>query len=343
MTGRRPISRGSALQHGPTGVRLSRRALIVGGAAMLAVPGRAFGQAAWPSKPVRIVVTFPPGGASDIVARLMGQYMSEKLGQQVIVDNRPGSGGTLGADIVKKEEPDGHTLVLANNAPFTIAPTQFRQIPYDTMRDFTHIGYVGSSSPGLFVQPSLGVKTLKEFIDKAKAQPGKLNYGSSGVGSIHHIAGESLKTQAGVSLVHVPYRGSAPAIQDFKAGVLSSFFDFVAQNVPMLQAKEAVCLGVAAPERISQAADIPTFKEQGINLVLEGWMGLSGPANMPAPVVAAIHGAMKDAMALAPVQDRLQSWGVERRAMSPAEFTKYVADQIDIWRPLIIGAGVQER
>ncbi len=327
-----------------TDFSLDRRAFLAGTAALLAAPGLVRAQAAaWPTKPVRIVVTFPPGGTSDIVARLLGQYMSEKIGQQVIIDNRPGAGGTLGADIVKKEAPDGHTLLLSNNAPFTIAPTQFKTIPYEPMKDFTHIGFAGSSSPGLFVQPSLGVKSVKEFIAYAKAKPAEIKYGSSGVGSIHHIAGESLKKQADINIAHIPYRGSAPAIQDFKAGVLSSFFDFVPQNAPMLAAKEALCIGIAADARIAQTPDVPTFKEQGVDIVLEGWMGISGPAAMPPATVAAIYGAIQDALALAPVQERLYSWGVERRAMNPAEFTKYIADSIDTWRPLIIAAGAQEK
>ena len=328
-------------------VSISRRQATRIGLAAIAAPAvftrAASAQGVWPTKPVRVFVTFPPGGTSDIVARLLGQYMSEKIGQQVLVDNRPGAGGTLAADLVKKEAADGHTLLLANNAPFTISPTQFKTIPYDTVKDFTHIAYIGASAPGLFVQPKLGVKTLKEFIEKAKAEPGKISYGSSGVGSIHHVLGEALKKRTGINVTHVPYKGTSPAIQDFKAGVLQTFFDLVAQNLPMVNAGEAVCIGVAAPARISQAPDVPTFKEQGIDLVLENWLGVSGPANMPAPVVAAIHGAVKEALALAPVQQRLQGWGVERIAMSSPEYAKFVADQIEVWRPLIIEAGTQEK
>ena len=303
----------------------------------------AFAQAAWPSKPVRVLVTFPPGGTSDIVARLLGQFMSEKLGQQFLVENRPGAGGTIAAEAVKKEAADGHTLLLANNAPFTISPTQFKTMPYDTMKDFTHVAYIGASAPGLFVQPSLGVKDLAGFIAKAKAEPGKLTYGSSGVGSIHHVLGEALKKRAGINVIHVPYKGTAPAIQDFKAGVLQTFFDLVAQNVPMLKAGEAIAVGVAAPARISQAPDVATFKEQGIDLVLENWLGISGPVGMPAAIVASIHGAVRDAMALPAVQERLQGWGIERTPMSSEQYARFVADQIDVWRPLIIEAGAQEK
>ncbi len=324
---------------------LTRRALAACAAAaigLLAGPSLAYAQA-WPSKPVRIVVTFPPGGTSDIVARLLGQYMSEKLNQQFIIDNRPGAGGTLAADIVKKEAPDGHTLLLSNNAPFTISPTQFKTVPYDTVKDFTHVAYIGASPPGLFVQPKSGIKSLADFIARAKAEPGKINYGSSGVGSIHHVLGEAVKKRAGINVVHVPYRGTAPAIQDFKAGVLQTYYDLLAQNVPMIKAGEAVAIAVAAPARISQAPEVPTFREQGIDLVLENWLGVSGPAGMPPEVVAAIHKAVQDAMALPAVQERLQSWGIEQKTMTTAEFSAFVADQLQLWRPLIIEAGAQEK
>jgi tripartite-type tricarboxylate transporter receptor subunit TctC len=317
--------------------------LAAGALAICAMPSAVIAQAAWPTKPVRIVVTFPPGGTSDIVARLLGQYMSEKLGQQFVIDNRPGAGGTLAADLVRKEAADGHTLILANNAPFTISPTQFKTVPYDTVKDFTHVSYIGASPPALFVQPSSGIKTMADFIAKAKAEPGKINYGSSGVGSIHHVLGEALKRRAGINVVHIPYRGTAPAIQDFKAGVLQTYYDLLAQNVPMLKAGEAVAIGVAAPARISQAPDVPTFREQGIDIVLENWLGISGPAGMPAPVVAAINKAVQDAMALSAVQERLQTWGIERKTMTSAEYSAFVADQIQVWRPLIIEAGAQEK
>ncbi len=277
------------------------------------------------------------------MARLLGQYMSEKLNQQFIIDNRPGAGGTLAADIVKKEAPDGHTLLLSNNAPFTISPTQFKTVPYDTVKDFTHVAYIGASPPGLFVQPKSGIKSLADFIARAKAEPGKINYGSSGVGSIHHVLGEAVKKRAGINVVHVPYRGTAPAIQDFKAGVLQTYYDLLAQNVPMIKAGEAVAIAVAAPARISQAPDVPTFREQGIDLVLENWLGVSGPAGMPPELAAAINKAVQDAMALPAVQERLQSWGIERKTMTTAEFAAFVADQLQLWRPLIIEAGAQEK
>lgn len=324
----------------------STRRLVCAAVATLfvALPAsQAMAQAAtWPNKPVRIVVTFPPGGTSDIVARLLGQYLTEKTGQQFLVDNRPGAGGTVAADLVRKEAPDGYTLILANNAPFTIAPTQFKKIPYEPIKDFTHVAYLGASAPGLLVQPSLGVKDLKGFIELTKKDP-KISYGSSGVGSISHILGEGVKKKAGISMVHVPYKGSAPAIQDFKAGVLKTYYDLLAQNMPMVKAGEAVAIAVAAPKRISQAPDVPTFREQGYDIVLENWLGVSGPAGMPADLTKKIHDAFGEAMALPAVKEKLFTWGVETLTMSSAEYTKFVDDQIAVWRPLIIDAGAQEK
>jgi tripartite-type tricarboxylate transporter receptor subunit TctC len=317
--------------------RLLAQALVLGGALMASTA--LWAQAAWPSKPVRIIVSFPPGGTSDIVARLIGQHLSEKFGQQFLVDNRPGAGGTVSGDLTKKEAPDGYTLILANNAPFTIAPTQFPTIPYDPIKDFTHIIYIGASAPALLVQPSLGVKDLKGFIELAKKDT-KISYGSSGVGSISNILGEAVKKKAGISMIHVPYKGSAPAIQDFKAGVLKTYYDLLAQNMPMVKAGEAVAIAVAAPKRIAQAPDVPTFREQGLDIVLENWLGLSGPAGMPPELVKKIHDAVTEALALPAVKEKLGTWGIETRTMSSAEYTKFVADQITVWRPLMIDAGV---
>ncbi|MEP9352660.1 tripartite tricarboxylate transporter substrate binding protein [Xanthobacter sp. KR7-65] len=325
---------------------LSRRTLLAGGmaaalGAALLAPGAAVAQSDWPAKPVRIVVSFPPGGTSDIVARLVGQHLTEKFGQQFLVDNRPGAGGTVAADLVRKEAPDGYTLILANNAPFTIAPTQFKKIPYDPVKDFTHIAYIGASAPGLMVQPSLGVKDMAGLVALSKTE--KLTYGSSGVGSISHILGEAIKKKTGLQMTHVPYKGSAPAIQDFKAGVLKAYYDLLAQNVPMLKAGEAVALGVAAPQRISQAPDVPTFREQGIDIVLENWLGVSGPAGMAPDLTKKIQDAVADALALPAVKEKLFAWGVETRPMTTAEYGAFVADQIEVWRPLIIEAGAQEK
>ncbi len=187
-------------------------ASLVFASPVLAEPGK------WTDEPVRIVVTFPPGGTSHLIARVLAQYFESEFGQKAVVDNRPGAGGTVSADFVADQDPDGTTLILGNNAPFTIAPTQFEDLPYDPMGDFTHIAYLGASTPALFVQPSLGIKTVEDYIERANDEG--ITYGSSGVGSITHILGQAVDASLGIEQIHVPYQGSAPAIQDFRAGVL---------------------------------------------------------------------------------------------------------------------------
>ena len=295
---------------------------------------------AWSSEPVRIVVTFPPGGTSDLVARLLAQHLDSDFGQKAVVDNRPGAAGTVAADYVAKQAADGTTLILSNNAPFTISPTRFESIPYKPLDDFTHIAYIGASAPGLFVKPDAGINNLQEYVDHVKNSP--MTYGSSGVGSISHILGEAVDAALGVESIHVPYKGSSPAIQDFRAGVLDSFYDMVVQNSDMIEDKEAVAIAIAAPERNPQLPNVPTFREQGYDVVIENWVGLSGPAGIEPDMVKTIHDTVLAVFANPQVQERLIELGITHRAMSTEEYTALVAELIDIWAPLIKSAGIAE-
>ncbi|MGB3406073.1 MAG: tripartite tricarboxylate transporter substrate binding protein [Jannaschia sp.] len=292
----------------------------------------------WTDEPVRIVVTFPPGGTSDLVARILAQYLESEFGQKAVVDNRPGAGGTVAADYVAQQAPDGTTLILGNNAPFTIAPTQFETLPYDPIAGFTHIANLGASTPGLFVQPSLGITDLDGFIEKAKGDG--ITYGSSGVGSITHILGNAVDGALGIATIHVPYQGSAPAIQDFRAGVLEAFYDSMAQNAAMIEDDEVVALAVASPARSARFPDIPTFRELGYDVVIENWTGLSGPAGMDPAMVATIHDSVEYIMALPPVIEQMDQWGISHTAMTTEEFSAFVANTITVWRPLIEAANV---
>lgn len=321
-----------------------RRTLIGGAiaaATLLAAPQAMAEPGAWSSEPVRIVVTFPPGGTSDLVARLLAQHLDTDFGQKAVVDNRPGAAGTVAADYVAQQAGDGTTLILANNAPFTISPTRFKSIPYDTMGDFTHIAYIGAAAPALFVQPSSGIKTLDEYIAHVKANP--MTYGSSGVGSISHILGQALDAELGVTSIHVPYQGSAPAIQDFRAGVLDSFYDMVGQNRAMIEDGEAVALAIAATERDPQTPDLPTFRELGHDVVIENWVGVSAPAGMDPAMVAKINETVNAVFANPEAQKRLAELGISHRAMSSADYSAMVANLIDIWAPLIEAAGIKEK
>ncbi len=293
----------------------------------------------WTGEPVRIVVTFPPGGTSDLVARLLAKYLDSEFGQKAVVDNRPGAAGTVAADYVAQQDPDGTTLMIANNAPFTIAPTQFESLPYDPMAGFTHIAFIGSSSPGLFVKPDSGITTVAEFIAAAKETP--VTYGSSGVGSISHILGEAVDGELGIETIHVPYQGSAPAIQDFRAGVLDTFYDMVAQNSDMIEDREAVAIAIAAPERFPGVPEVPTFAEQGYDIVIENWVGLTGPAGIDPAMAETIRETTEAVLALPEVVASMADLGINTKPMSGEDYTTFVETQIGVWEPLIIAAGIQ--
>ncbi len=308
-------------------------------AAMLSAPAMAE-PGAWSDEPVRIVVTFPPGGTSDLVARLLAQHLDTDFGQKAVVDNRPGAAGTVAADYVAQQAPDGKTLILSNNAPFTISPTRFKSLPYDPIEGFTHVAYIGASAPGLFVQPSSGITTLEKYVAHVKDTP--MTYGSSGVGSISHILGEAVDAALSVESIHVPYQGSAPAIQDFRAGALDSFYDMVVQNSDMIEDGEAVALAIASPERNPQLPDVPTFKEQGYDIVIENWVGLSAPAGLDPEVRAKIHETVLAVFADPEVQEKLTDLGITHVAMSSEDYETLVADLIGVWAPLIEAAGIKE-
>lgn len=295
---------------------------------------------AWSDEPVRIVVTFPPGGTSDLVARLLAQYLDTEFGQKAVVDNRPGAAGTVAADYVAQQDADGTTLILANNAPYTIAPTRFKSIPYDPVDGATHIAYIGASAPGLFVQPSAGITTLEEYVAHVKGTP--MTYGSSGVGSISHILGEAVDAALSVESIHVPYKGSSPAIQDFRAGVLESFYDMVVQNSDMIEDNEAVAIAIASSERNPELPDVPTFKEQGYDIVVENWVGLSGPAGIDPATASKINETVLAVFANPEVQERLTELGITHRAMDSQSYTDFVASQIEVWAPLITATGIAE-
>lgn len=324
-------------------MRIDRRLLMSTGAAaalFLHAPAALAEPGAWSDEPVRIVVTFPPGGTSDLVARLLAQHLDTDFGQKAVVDNRPGAAGTVAADYVAQQAPDGTTLILSNNAPFTIAPTRFQSIPYEPLDGFTHVAYIGASAPGLFVQPSSGITSLDEYVAFVKETP--MTFGSSGVGSISHILGVAVDQALGVESIHVPYQGSSPAIQDFRAGVLDSFYDMVVQNSEMIEDNEAVAIAIASPERNKEIPDVPTFKEQGYDIVIENWVGLSGPAGIDPATAETIHDTVLAVFASPDIQERLKELGITHAAMSTEDYTAFVANSIEVWAPLIESAGIKE-
>ena len=314
------------------------RALLL---AALCLPGVLHAQA-WPSKPVRVIVTFSPGGSSDIVARLMAVPLQAELGQSVIVDNKPGAGGTIGALEAARAAPDGYVLLLSNSAPITISPAMQDQPRYDPVAAFTHVSYIGSVANVFVVHPSVPAASLRELVAWIKAQPNPVNYGSGGIGSIGHIVGETLKKDQGLQMEHVGYKGSAPMHNDLLAGTIKLAIDTLPQNVPFMKDGKLRAIAVTSPARAPMAPGVPSVLELGQKkLVAENFLGVSGPAGLPRPVVERLHAAMKNSLANPTVQQRLADLGVQGRDMTPEEFSAFVAAQVKEWYQPVKDSGAK--
>lgn len=323
---------------------MNRRTLLtVAAAAFTTVALPALAQTNWPERPVRILVSFPPGGSSDLVARLLSEKLSTSLGAQFVVENKPGAAGTVAASALQQAEPDGYTLMLSNLTPFNVAPIRFPDTPYDPIADFDHITYVGTVHLGLFAAPSVGAKDLASFVDMAKADPGKIEYGSSGVGSWGHVIAEQFQGASSTELFHIPYKGSRPMRLDFMGGVVPVIFDAVPQNIPAVEEGTSIPLAVSAPERIASLPDVPTFVESGYDIVAENWLGVSAPAGVPDEIKAKLDAALLDAMKMEDVQAQFDSWGLIRAPKSSAEFSDYVAEQLKQWTPLVEAASTASK
>ena len=310
-------------------------------AAVLCLPALLHAQA-WPTKPVRVIVTFSPGGSSDIVARLLAAPLQAEFGQSVIVDNKPGAGGTIGALEAARAAPDGYTLLLSNSAPISISPAMQDQPRYDPVQSFTHVSYIGSVANVFVVHPSVPAKSLRELVGWIKQQPNPVNYGSGGIGSIGHIVGETLKNDQGLKMEHVGYKGSAPMHNDLLAGTIKLAIDTLPQNVPFMKEGKLRALAVTSPARAPMAPDVPSVLELGQKkLVAENFLGVSGPAGLPAPVVERLHAAMKKALANPTVMQRLADLGVQGRDMTPQEFTAFVANQVKEWYQPVKDSGAK--
>ena len=297
---------------------------------------------AWPSKPVKIVVTFSPGGSSDIVARLIAPPLGEKLGQPVIVENRPGAGATIGGAAVAQAAADGYTLLLSNTAPISISPFMLDKLPYDPVRNFTHISYIGSVPNVMVLNPTVPAKNFPELVAWLKKQPNAVGYGSGGIGSIGHIVGEVMKGEIGVKMEHVPYKGSAPMHTDLLGGQILFAIDTLPQNVPYMNTGKLRGIAVTSRVRNPLAQDLPTVIEIGQpKLIADNFFGLSGPAGLPKPVVDKLNAAMTEVLAMPEVVKQLESQGISTRRMSTAEFQDFVAKQVADWAPAVKASGAK--
>ena len=297
---------------------------------------------AWPAKPVRMIVTFSPGGSSDIVARLIAIPLSTELGQPVIVENKPGAGGTIGAAEAARAPADGYTLMLSNSAPISISPAMQDRPSYDPVKAFTHVAYIGSVANVFVLHPSVPAKSFAELLAWIKAESNPVNYGSGGIGSIGHLVGETMKKDHGLRMEHVGYKGSSPMHNDLLSGTIKLAIDTLPQNVPFMRDGKLRAVAVTSSARAPMAPEVPSVAELGQKkLVAENFLGVSGPAGLPRNVVDRLHGAMKKSLADPKVAQRLAELGVQGADMSPEQFTAFVANQVREWHQPVKDSGAK--
>jgi len=323
-------------------VSISPRAAV---AALLfaCAPAVALAQA-YPSKPVRFVVPYAPGGPLDVMARALGDKMKDGLGQPVIVDNKPGAGGNLGADFVAKSPADGYTIVMGAVATHAVNPALFAKMPYDPIKDFTPITLVASVPNVLVLNPNTPANSVKELIDYAKAHPGKLNFGSGSNGSAGHLAGELFKQMTGTFMVHIPYAGGNPAMLGLLSGQTDLMFDNLANSIAQVKSGKLKALAVTTLKRSSFAPELPTLQEADARLKgfdLNTWFGVMGPANLPPEVVAKLHTELVRALANPDVKERLFKYGAEAGGNTPAEFAQFIRNEIPKYARIVKVSGAK--
>jgi tripartite-type tricarboxylate transporter receptor subunit TctC len=297
---------------------------------------------AFPTKPIRIVVPFAPGGANDIIARVVSQRLAEPLGQQVIVENRGGAGGAIGAELVTRAPADGYTLLLANPGPNAINPVLQPKTPYDPVKDFSMITLMAVSPQVLVIHPSMPVRSAKDLVALARSRPGQINYGSSGTGAITHLGMEFFKARTKTDMVHIPYQGANLSLTALIGGQVSTMFAALGSITAMLGSKKVKAIGVAAKERTSLLPDVPTIAESGIaDFEVVNWFGILGPAGMPRPVVDRLNQAINRVIQSADTRERFSTLGFVSRGTTPEELDRHIRTEIDRWRSVIKSQGIK--
>jgi tripartite-type tricarboxylate transporter receptor subunit TctC len=312
--------------------------------AILAFAGLALGAQAqtYPNKPIRLVCPFPPAGAVDIASRAVAHELTQLLGQPVTVENRPGAGGNIGAEVVAKSPPDGYTLLMTTSGIMAINPALYSKIPFDPIKDFAPVSIVVSLNNVLVVNPSLPFKSVAEVIAAAKAQPGKLTYASSGNGTSIHLSGELFKSMTGVNLLHIPYKGSAPAVTDLLAGQVNMMFDNIPSSLPHIKSGKLRALAVTGAKRSQLLPELPTIAEAGVpGYDSYVWFGVAAPAGTPPEIIARLNAAMAKAAVSPGFHDRLTGQGYDVLSSTPEQMAESIRGEIAKWGRIVKASGAR--
>jgi tripartite-type tricarboxylate transporter receptor subunit TctC len=320
-------------------------AVLLAAVVIAAPPAHAQSAGKYPDRPIRLVVGFPPGGATDILARILSQHLPDLLGQPVVVDNRGGATGTIAAAIVAKSAPDGYTIMMVPSGPYTISASTYSNLPYDAVRDFTGVSLLAWVTNVVVVPQASPLKTLQDVIRMAKEKPGQVTFSSSGAGSLHHLAGEVLKRLTGTNMIHVPFKGAGPAMAALAGSEVTFGFTSMPSAVPLINGKRLRALAVTSEKRMPALPDTPTMTEAGVppppGLDIREWYGVIVPAATPAPIVARLNAEMVKVFKRPDVQTRLTEMGAEFLGSSPQELSKQLANDVRTWAKWVKDTGVR--
>ena len=321
---------------------LIQRALIGLSILLVSFAVHAQTNSSWPRETIRIVVSFTPGGAPDTLARVLAEDWQKTLGVPILVENRSGHGGNIGADLVAKSNPDGYTLLIGTVGIHAINGALYEKLPYDPIADFTPISFLASTPNVLIVNKQLGVQSLKELITLAKSKPNELTFGSSGTGTSIHMSGELFKDLAGVQIRHIPYKGRAQSLPDLVSGRISMLFDNLASAQPLIRANEVIALGVTTLKRSPSAPDIPTLAEQGLRgFEAVSWFSLMAPAKLPKEIQARLNQLTIQTLSKPEIRSRLSNGGLEPNPGSPEELSRYIQQEASKWRKIVQQSGAR--
>ena len=296
----------------------------------------------FPTKPIKLIVPFPPGGPNDIIARVVAAKMSELMGQPIVIDNRGGAGGVIGTDAVAKAEPDGYTIAITSAGALAISKSLQEKVPYDSLKDLKPVTLVAKVPELLVVANNVPASSMKELLALAKSKPGKLNFASTGPGSMPHLAGELFKISAGIDIVHVPYKGAAPAVNDIIGQQVEMVFLDIPVLLPQVQSGKVKPIAIGSRERVPSLPDVPTTSEVGLpQIEAENWYGMVVPAATPPAVIAKLHKVTTDALKTAEVKDKLASQGAILVGNTPEEFAAYIQSEIDKWGKVAKAANIK--